>query len=116
MKKIFLFVIILIGIGIFVITNDFIVLKEIAEAPIVQNETVINETFLVENYIRENITTIALEDPVLGGTFYVVEIIVNEKAKSGEFVYEDGHIQGKAKFTYEVQNNAIMLNDIQKKE
>lgn len=113
---------VLIIIGIFIITSDLFVSKEIVEAPQApiasdEKEIVVDEIFLVENYIRENITTITPEEPVLGGTFYVVEITVNESLHDGEFVYEDGHIQGRASFTYEIQDNAVVvLQNIQKIE
>jgi hypothetical protein len=121
MKKKVLFIVILIIVGIFVITSDLFVSKEIVEAPeapvvLDEKQTVVDEIFLVENYIRENIVMIVPEDPVLGGTFYVVEITVNESLHNGEFVYEDGHIQGRASFTYEIQNNVVVLQNIQKLE
>ncbi len=121
MKKKVLFIVVLIIVGIFVITSDLFVSKEIAEAPetsvvLDEKQTVVDEIFLVENYIRENITTIAPEEPVLGGTFYVIEITVNETEHNGEFVYEDGHIQGRASFTYEIQDTVVVLQNIQKLE
>ncbi|MCF7831611.1 MAG: hypothetical protein K9M36_01845 [Candidatus Pacebacteria bacterium] len=118
MKKKVLFIVVLVIVGIFVITSDLFVSKEIAEAPVVldEKETVVDEIFLVENYIRENITTIVPEEPVLGGTFYVVEITVNESLHNGEFIYEDGHIQGHASFTYEIQDNTVVLQNIQEIE
>ena len=118
MKKKVLFIVILVIVGIVIITSDLFVSKEIVEAPIIsdEKETVVDEIFMVESYIRENITTIAPEEPVLGGTFYIIEIIVNKSQHNGEFVYEDGHIQGRANFTYEIQNNVVVLQNIQKLE
>lgn len=60
----------------------------------------LEEQLYIEKYIRENIITIATDKPVLGGTWYVVSVYVNPKTSIGEVVYEDGHIQSKANFTY----------------
>lgn len=63
--------------------------------------TSMEEKLAVEKYIRENIKTIAMDKPVLGGSWYVVSININPTNNSGEIVYEDGHIQSKANIIYE---------------
>lgn len=76
------------------------------------SRTVINDQILVENYIRENVANLAPEQPVLGGTWYVVETFVNVDQKQGYFIYEDGHIQGRANFTYNTESGNVVINII----
>lgn len=54
----------------------------------------------VESHVRANISTLSPEPEVLGGTFYVTEITVNEQSQSGTVSYEDGHIALEATFAY----------------
>ncbi len=54
----------------------------------------------VEDYVRQNISTLSPEKEVLGGTFYVTEIRVDDDG-TGEVHYEDGHIALVADFTWE---------------
>jgi len=66
-----------------------------------ENECIaLKEKALIEKYVRENIVDLVKEKPVLGGTWYVVSIEVSPSNKSGSVVYEDGHIQGEASFSY----------------
>ena len=60
----------------------------------------LDEVLAVEKYVRENIKTIATNEEVLGGSWYVVSVFVNYSINSGNVVYEDGHIQNKANFKY----------------
>lgn len=69
----------------------------------------LDEKLFAENYVKENIAIIATNKPVLGGTWYVVNVIIDPAAKSGEVVYEDGHILSKAKIEYIYQNNPESL-------
>ncbi len=76
----------------------------------------LDDRVIVENYIRENIKSIAPDDTVLGGTWYVVLVNINPTMKNGTMTYEDGHIQGKASFNYvrdgdEVSVSLIKLID-----
>ena len=50
-------------------------------------------------YLRANISRLSPEKKVLGGTFYVTEIIW-ETDSSGIVAYEDGHIALRALFTF----------------
>ena len=59
---------------------------------------------IVEKYIRNNIKTIATDKPVLGGSWNVMDINIIPSTNSGEVVYEDGHIQSRASFTYEIDS------------
>lgn len=68
-----------------------------------------NETEVVKKYITNNIKTIATDNPVLGGSWYVVDVTVDQNSDSGEVVYEDGHIQSKAKFTYSIKNSVLSI-------
>jgi len=66
-----------------------------------------NEAVVVEEYIRSNIKTIAINQPVLGGSWYVVSLTIDPSMDSGTVVYEDGHIQSTASFSYEYENNSV---------
>ena len=67
----------------------------------------LGERASVESYIRENISTLSPVKAVLGGTWYVISIFVDASANSGSVVYEDGHVQEDAEFTYEFQNGEV---------
>lgn len=56
----------------------------------------------VEAYVRQNIATLSPTPAVLGGTFYVTKVEVQNG--SGVVWYEDGHIALVADFTY---SNAV---------
>jgi len=73
----------------------------------------LDDKIIVEKYIRENIKTIAPENAVLGGSWYVTSININSSQKTGVMTYEDGHIQGKASFNYTRDGNEIKINLIQ---
>ena len=60
----------------------------------------LDEKILTEKYIQDNIKTIATNKPVLGGRWNVMSVNVDPITKQGGVVYEDGHIQSKATFTY----------------
>lgn len=70
----------------------------------------LDEKLFTEKYVRDNIKTVAINKPVLGGEWYVISVIVNPSAHTGEVVYEDGHIQSKANFIYEYKNNPQGIN------
>jgi hypothetical protein len=74
-----------------------------------------DDTLIVEQYIRDNIKTLAPESPVLGGSWYVVSIAVDPNTKTGDMIYEDGHIQGKATFFYEYNNEIVKISNIIKR-
>jgi hypothetical protein len=65
----------------------------------------------VEAYLWGNIKTLSPVAPVLGGSWYVVSMDLNLVQNTGTVVYEDGHIQEKRTFTYEVdaQNKITKL-------
>lgn len=63
----------------------------------------LDEKLFVEKYIRDNIKTIATNSPVLGGSWYVIEVSVNPSSHTAEVTYEDGHIQSKANIIYNYQ-------------
>ncbi len=60
-----------------------------------------DEIKIVEKYIKDNIKTIATNKPVLGGSWYSLYVGVNPGADEALVMYEDGHIQSKAKIFYE---------------
>ena len=65
----------------------------------------LDEKLFTEKYIRENIKTVATNKPVLGGSWYVISVMVNSTTNTGDVVFEDGHIQSKANFTYTYEEN-----------
>ena len=98
-KQIAIFLII-----IFVVITGFYIFEK-------SSKNVNTDTALIESYIRENIRSITPEKPVLGGQWYVVDIQINESDKSGTVVYEDGHIQQKASFNYEMVGNNVAVRN-----
>lgn len=111
MKKIIPFVIVVIAIlgGVYLV--KFKKGDNLPE-PIVNTPVVIDEQFVVEKYISENIKTLAPEQPVLGGSWYVVGVSVNTVGKNGAVVYEDGHIQGTAIFKYNLNGSNVVIESI----
>ncbi len=78
-------------------------------------EVVVIEKGIVEEYVRENIATLAPEDEVLGGTWYVTEISIDEDTDTGEVVYEDGHIQKSFSFSYFIaKDGTVGIENIEK--
>lgn len=65
----------------------------------------LEEKLFAEKYVRDNISTMATNKAVLGGTWYVTSVIINPQAKTGEVSYEDGHILSKANITYTYEKN-----------
>jgi len=120
MKKIIPFIIVL----AFIFTAFYIIktrtLDDVPTIPNVELPSGIEQVVLVENYIRENIKVLVPELPVLGGSWYVVEVNVNPHNKNGAVIYEDGHIQGAGIFKYSLgadgkiiieSFNAVNIND-----
>jgi len=62
----------------------------------------------VEEILWKNINELSPVAPVLGGKFYVVSMDLDLVNNSGLVVYEDGHIQEKRSFTYEVVENKVV--------
>ncbi len=73
----------------------------------------LEEKISVEQYIRENIKNISNTKEVLGGSWYVAKLKIDNQNNTGEVEYEDGHILEKASFDYEydiVTKNINVLN------
>lgn len=68
------------------------------------------EQNLVSEYIRANISTLSPEKEVLGGKFYINDIVFGED-RTGEVEYEDGHILLKAKFAYSLSEIGLVQID-----
>lgn len=64
----------------------------------------------VEKYLWGNIKTLSPKAPVLGGSWYVVYADIDLAQNSGTVVYEDGHIQEKRIFNYEISNLGEVVN------
>ena len=76
----------------------------------------LDEKLFVEKYIKDNINTLAINKPVLGGTWYVTSVVINEStshqpvSKSGKIFYEDGHVTAEATFIYTYEKNPQNVN------
>lgn len=62
---------------------------------------------LVEDYLKDNISELSPEPAVLGGTFYVTEVIFDEEGRT-EVRYEDGHIALVADAGYRVNDGGAV--------
>jgi hypothetical protein len=78
----------------------------------------LEEKLIVEKYVRDNIKTIATDNAVLGGSWYVLNVHVVPSVNSGEVLYEDGHIQSSASFKYEfdVGTDKVSVNNFEVKK
>ncbi|MFC1655838.1 M23 family metallopeptidase [Patescibacteria group bacterium] len=63
-----------------------------------------DDQMLVKQYIEENISSISESDPVLGGTWYVVDVEFVDN-QTVVVTYEDGHIQKIIKANYEISRD-----------
>lgn len=68
----------------------------------------LSEREAVEEILWKNINTLSPVKAVLGGTFYVVSMDLDLVKNSGSVVYEDGHIQEKREFNYEVVDSKVV--------
>lgn len=76
----------------------------------------VSESDIVEVYVREHIAELAPQKAVLGGTWYVTSVSVNEAAGTGVVSYEDGHVAGSALFTYKYRGGNVSITSIEKME
>lgn len=60
-------------------------------------------TVSVETYVRQNISRLSPIKEVLGGTFYVTDIVTG--GGRGTVAYEDGHVAYVADFTYTIYSD-----------
>lgn len=74
----------------------------------------LDDRIIVENYVRTNIKNLAPEKPVLGGSWYAMNIHINSSEKTGTMEYEDGHIAGKASFKYLRDGELVEINSVEK--
>ncbi len=76
----------------------------------------LDEKVSVEKYIKDNITTIAKEKAVLGGSWYVISVFVNPSKNTADVIFEDGHIQNKAQiiYTYTKEDGVIKIDKVTK--
>ena len=63
----------------------------------------------VEKYLRENIAELSPVEEVLGGTWYVLSVIIDIEENSGVVTYEDGHIQEERNFSYTLSKKNEVL-------
>ena len=67
-----------------------------------------SEREAVEEILWKNINTLSPVKAVLGGTFYVVSMDLDLVNNKGLVTYEDGHIQEKREFNYEVIDSKVV--------
>jgi hypothetical protein len=70
----------------------------------------LEEKIYMEKYVRDHISDIAKEQAVLGGTWYVLSVFIDPNMNKGEVVYEDGHLQAAADFSYEYNKTSSTVN------
>lgn len=68
----------------------------------------LEEREVVEEILWKKINELSPVAPVLGGKFYVVSMDLDLVTNSGLVIYEDGHIQEKRNFDYEVVENKVV--------
>jgi len=73
----------------------------------------LNEKLEVQKFVIKNIKDIATNDPVLGGSWHGIDATIIPSTKTGEVVYEDGHIRSKATFSYEINGEEIIISDFE---
>jgi len=78
----------------------------------------LQEMLVVEDYIRQNIVNIATNNAVLGGTWYVVKLNISTFENTGTVIYEDGHVQSQATFSYDFngENDLVVISNFSIKE
>lgn len=70
------------------------------------------DTEKIGEYIRENISALSLEPAVLGGTFYVTEILFPAPGVA-VVSYEDGHIALKAEAEYSLESGEVKIESFE---
>lgn len=70
----------------------------------------LDERATVEEYLKKNIATLAPKPAVLGGTWSMLYSSINTQNKTGVAVYEDGHIQEKHSFSYQIGENGSITS------
>jgi hypothetical protein len=68
----------------------------------------LSEREAVEEILWKNINTLSPVKAVLGGTFYVVSMDLDLAKNKGLVTYEDGHVQEKREFSYEVVDSKVV--------
>lgn len=70
----------------------------------------LNERESVGEYLTKNIGSLSAVQPVVGGSWYVLNYNIDISTKSGSVTYEDGHIQEKSNFSYTTDNEGNVVN------
>lgn len=96
-KKIIICLMIVVLIGFYLLIDRFMLRKGYF---IEQQE----KEILVAGYLKDNISQLSPEKEVLGGKFYITNLIFID-SDSGEVEYEDGHILLKASFDYKIDRS-----------
>lgn len=77
---------------------------ELVESP------VMNEEQLLTEYLKDNLSRLSPRPEVLGGKFYLTELIIKESGLAS-IAYEDGHISLNADVQYGFQDNEPFIVD-----
>lgn len=77
-------------------------------------QAVNGEGLAVRTYIEENIGILAHVAPVLGGSWHVVGIEINQDENTARVVYEDGHVQSVmyVTYVYDENNKSVTITDV----
>ena len=70
----------------------------------------LDERVAVKEYLKKNIATLAPKPATLGGTWFYLRSNLDTSKKTGFIVYEDGHMEEKRAFTYELDKDGSILS------
>lgn len=70
----------------------------------------LDERVAVKEYLKKNITTLAPKPATLGGTWFYLRSTLDVAKKTGYLVYEDGHMEEKRQFSYELNPDGTVLS------
>ena len=125
MKKILIYVLIVVVLCVgFIAFSKINIEKEIESPEVASPEvgalnvekkmdsitSVLSEKENVENYLKKNITALSPIPAVLGGTWQVLSFTIDVNSKTGTVLYEDGHLSENRKFRYVVNQNGEVLS------
>ncbi len=64
----------------------------------------------VGDYLRANLSALSAVQPVLGGSWYMTSYSIDTSTNTGSVMYEDGHIQEDANFSYDADVFGNVIN------
>lgn len=97
---------------IFIKNNNNTKNTEDPQDNIQQTDNTVSVEDTLKNYLKDNISDLSSEKAVLGGTFYVTDLQLQENNKA-RVSYEDGHIALKANFDYVINNDTVEIKNFE---